>query len=169
MEPTWQILPDPLTPGLNEQSYEQSLNVADTQVVSGGQYIGTGLLRPLRRSLNGDFLSGSGLALIRAGVGLILGTSCTSEISDGELPWRTEFGSVVQRLRLQPNDANLRDLARVYVIDAISRWMTAVRITDVNVIPIAGDALVMTAEYNIVDPGSGRVLVPGIQTSVQVG
>ena len=43
--------------------------------------------------------------------------------SSGELPWRTNFGAGLALLRHQRNDAALKELARVYVRDALKRWV----------------------------------------------
>lgn len=128
-------------------------------------------MRPFRRSLNGDFEMAEGERLIRAAVGLVLGTLCTSEISLGELPWRTEFGSLLPLLRLQNNDAGLYGLAQYYVVKAIERWVPAVRIRKVNIASSASrpELLAIVVTYDIVDPPSARVVVPGIQTAVQLG
>jgi hypothetical protein len=38
-------------------------------------------------------------------------------------PWRTNFGAGLALLRHQRNDAALKELARVYVRDALKRWV----------------------------------------------
>ena len=53
-----------------------------------------------------------------------------------ELPWRTEFGSLLHLLRHQRSAAVLEELARVYVVDALKRWEPRVVVTAVP-LPIA--------------------------------
>jgi uncharacterized protein len=86
------------------------------------EFLGFGLLRPFRRDQKADFAAAGGGALIRSAVGQILGTVGSSDFTQGELPWRTEFGSLLHLLRHQKNDRVLQELARVYVVDALKRW-----------------------------------------------
>jgi uncharacterized protein len=53
--------------------------------------------------------------------------------SAGELPWRTAFGSGLHTLRHQRNDAALAELARVYVRDALTRWVPEAELVEVSV------------------------------------
>ncbi len=55
----------------------------------------------------------------------ILGTS------PGERVMLPEFGSRLKELLFEPNNAVLKSLARVYVIDAIKRWEKRIIIKDV--------------------------------------
>lgn len=82
-----------------------------------------GLLTPFRRDRKRDFASGSGRALLASKVRQALLTEGTTPFSSGELPWRTAFGSALHTLRHQRNDAALAELARVYVRDALQRWV----------------------------------------------
>ena len=49
----------------------------------------------------------------------------------GELSWRTAFGAGLDLLRHQRNDAALAELARVYVRDALKRWVPEAELVDV--------------------------------------
>jgi phage baseplate assembly protein W len=80
-----------------------------------------GLIVPLRRAAR-DFETGAGSVLLGSKVRQVLLTD------PGELPWRTSFGAGLGRLRHQNNDAVLRELARVSVRDALTRWMRGVRV-----------------------------------------
>jgi hypothetical protein len=97
------------------------------------EFLGFGLLRPLRRDQKTDFAAAGGEQLIRSAVGQILGTIGASNATPGELPWRTDFGSLLHRLRHQKNDAVLQELARVYVVDALKRWEPRVVVTSVRI------------------------------------
>jgi hypothetical protein len=92
-----------------------------------------GLLHPFQRDRRSDFVSGTGEALVRAAVAQILGTACTSEFTPGEIPWRTELGSLLTLLRHRRNDAVLQELARVYVVDALKRWEPRVHVSSVEI------------------------------------
>ena len=93
------------------------------------EFLGFGLLRPFRRDQKTDFAAGGGEAVVRSAVGQILGTIGSSDFTQGELPWRTEFGSLLHLLRHQKNDRILEELARVYVVDALKRWEPRVVVT----------------------------------------
>jgi len=93
-----------------------------------------GLIRPFQRDGRSDFAAATGEQLIRSAIGQILGTVGASDTTPGELPWRTEFGSLLHRLRHQRNDAVLQELARVYAVDALKRWVPRVVAHSVNVI-----------------------------------
>jgi phage baseplate assembly protein W len=79
-----------------------------------------GLIAPLRRGAR-DLQTASGSVLLGAKVKQVLLTD------PGELPWRSSFGAGLGRLRHKNNDAVLRELARVSVRDALTRWMRGVR------------------------------------------
>jgi phage baseplate assembly protein W len=167
VQPTWQILPDPFTGDIITDSED----VPETGRVVGPSLFGRGLLRPLRRDGKGDFESGDGARLVRAAVGLVLGTVCSSDTTLGELPWRTEFGSLLMLVRLRNMGPALGDIARHYIVDALARWIPSVRIRAVEV--QAGtrrrDELRLKVVYDVVDPSGARVLVPGLETSIPLG
>jgi phage baseplate assembly protein W len=81
------------------------------------------LLIPFRRDKKRDFAVGSGEALLASKVRQALLTEGATARSSGELPWRTNFGAGLALLRHQRNDAALKELARVYVRDALKRWV----------------------------------------------
>jgi phage baseplate assembly protein W len=95
-----------------------------------------------------------------------------SEFTQGELPWRTEFGSLLHLLRHQRNDAVLQELARVYVVDALKRWEPRVVITSVEVTRERQDSenvLAIRLRYNVIDrnvPGN-NVLIEGVEQTVR--
>jgi uncharacterized protein len=97
------------------------------------EFLGFGLLRPFRRDQKADFAAAGGEQLIRSAVGQILGTIGSSDATSGELPWRTDFGSLLHRLRHQKNDSLLQELARVYVVDALKRWEPRVVVTELQI------------------------------------
>jgi len=93
----------------------------------------TNILIPFRRDKKRDFASGSGEALLASKVRQALLTEGATPRSSGELPWRTSFGAGLTLLRHQRNDAALRELARVYVRDAIRRWIPGAVLRGVDV------------------------------------
>lgn len=85
-----------------------------------------GLVRPVHRAR--DFNNGSGLSAILSNVGEVLGTA------KGSLPWRPEFGSDLHRLRHMANTPTVRELARLYVDEALTRWEPRAQVVKVEVL-----------------------------------
>ena len=92
-----------------------------------------GLTIPFRRDRKRDFASGSGGELLASKVLQALMTRGATPQSSGELPWRTAFGAGLDLLRHQRNDAALSELARVYVRDALRRWVPEAELAGVLV------------------------------------
>jgi len=142
-------------------------------VIMSDDFLGYGPLRPFRRDRKADFAAAGGEALVRSAVGQILGTMAGSEHTQGELPWRTEFGSLLHLLRHQKNDAVLQELARVHVVDALKRWEPRVRVTSVKVTREQQDGenvLAIRLRYSIVSantPGN-NVIVAAVEQTVFV-
>ena len=137
------------------------------------EFLGFGLLRPFQRDGRADFSAARGEALIRSAVGQILGTIGASEITPGEIPWRTDFGSLLYRLRNQKNDAVLQELARVYVVEALKRWEPRIIVTDVAVGRLRQDGenvLAIRVRYDVIStntPGN-NVILSGIEQTVHL-
>ena len=130
------------------------------------EFLGFGLVRPFRRDGRADFLAAGGEQMIRSAVGQILGTVGASEMTQGEIPWRTEFGSLLSRLRHQKNDSVLQELARVYVVDALKRWEPRIVVTAVTVRRAQHDGenvLAIRIRYDVV---STNVLLSEVEQTV---
>ncbi len=137
------------------------------------EFLGFGLLRPFRRDLRSDFAAAGGDAVIKSAVGQILGTVGSSDFTQGELPWRTEFGSLLNLLRHQKNDRVLQELARVYVVDALKRWEPRVVVTSVQASREQKDGenvLAIRLRYNVIStntPGN-NVILSGVEQTLRV-
>ena len=94
-------------------------------------FLGSGLLRPFARDKKNDFANDSGLALVKACIGQILGTrgSDDSGQHQGELEWRPAFGSKLYLLQHRKGP-HLEELAAYYVAEALQRWEP--RVTNVR-------------------------------------
>ena len=90
------------------------------------------LLIPFRRDRKRDFASGTGADLLASKVRQALLTQGATARSSGELPWRTNFGAGLELLRHQRNDAVLQELARVFVRDALRRWVPSAAVLSVE-------------------------------------
>lgn len=137
------------------------------------EFLGFGLIRPFRRDGRADLLAAGGEEVIRSAVGQILGTVGASEMTQGEIPWRTEFGSLLHRLRHQKNDSVLQELARVYVVDALKRWEPRIVVTAVQIGREQRDGenvLAIWVRYDVISmntPGN-NVILPGIVQTVRL-
>jgi hypothetical protein len=92
-----------------------------------------GLLTPFQRDRKRDFASGEGDALLSSKVEQGLATEGSTLRSVGELPWRTAFGTPLEVLRHQRNEVVLGELARVYIRDALARWVPEATLVAVEV------------------------------------
>jgi hypothetical protein len=97
-----------------------------------------GVLAPFRRDRKRDFASDDGDALLASKVLQVLATEGATPRSSGELPWRTAFGTPLHLLRHQRNDAALAELARVYIRDALRRWLPEATVVTVTVARAVG-------------------------------
>lgn len=94
------------------------------------QVLGGGLMRPFYRAQ--DFTHGTGVPEIMSNVGQVIGTE------PGTMPWRTEFGCRLQTLRHRPNTPALRELARLNVERALSKWEPRAQLTKVDALVVRG-------------------------------
>lgn len=92
-----------------------------------------GLLAPFQRDRKRDFASGEGDDLLASKVEQVLATEGSTLRSVGELPWRTAFGTPLGVLRHQRNEVVLGELARVYIRDALARWVPEATLVAVEV------------------------------------
>lgn len=170
MNPAWQIMPDPLTPDITSagSSTADTGRSIETGSSVGSGVTGRGILLPFRRDKKADFANGEGIALTRSAVRLVLSTICASDVSQGELPWRTELGSLVHLLRMRNNSPALAELAANRVAGALKTWVPAVRVRSVRVTR-DGDKCWLGIRYDIADPIGTKVLVSGLETSVPLG
>lgn len=165
----WPILADPFTADVPVVVVSES----GTETPAIQAFLGSGIIRPFRRDQKVDIANAQGVRLIQSAVGEILGTNAQSEFTQGELPWRPEFGSLLYLLRLKLNSEALTEIARTYVVQALTRWEPRIRVTTVRLsrqeTPNGGlEKLVIRVRYDIVDrntPGN-QVLVAGLETSV---
>jgi phage baseplate assembly protein W len=106
--------------------------------------------------------------LIRSGQ--ILATLTATEVTHGEIPWRTDIGSALTLLVHQKNNVVIEELARVYVVDALHQWEPRVHITSVEITRMQKDGenvLAIRLRYRLAD-GQGeseQLVVVGHGTS----
>jgi hypothetical protein len=114
-------------------------------------FLGFGLVLPFQRGPN-DFAADGGANLVKSCGRVVLGTRCDSPISNGELPWRTEMGAVLQRLRHKNNNPALAELAQAYVADALGIWEPRIAITSTAIVknPAKPRALYVRIGFDII-------------------
>lgn len=162
----------PVSPTLPSTTTAQATTLPP-QVTGGGSFLGYGLLRPFRRDQKLDFAAAGGSRLVASAVGQVLGTRGASDFTSGELPWRDEFGSLLYLLRHRPNDDTTRELARIYVGQALVRWEPRIRVTGLEVESeeVAGlgeVAVAIRLRFDVIgrnSPGNA-VILPGLETTV---
>ena len=104
------------------------------------------LLIPFKRDRKRDFASGDGEVLLASKVEQVLATEGVTNRSSGEMPWRTSLGTPLQLLRHQRNDVVLAELARVYVRDALRKWLPEAQVVNVGVVR-DGSTLTLMIRY----------------------
>ncbi len=107
-----------------------------------------GLIYPFQRDLQRDFAAGEGLELIRSKVLQVLMTEGKTPFSEGELPWRTEFGASLGLLRHQKNDDILDALAETYIRDALAEWVPEIRLMGVKALR-SGPRLTLQISFEV--------------------
>lgn len=121
----------------------------------------SGVLTPFRRDRKRDFASGDGEELLASKVEQLLATEGATARSSGELPWRTAFGTPLQLLRHQNNDAILAELARVYVRDALRKWLPEAEVVEVSV-SRDGPTLALLVRFRQGKQSAARTLTVGL-------
>jgi len=168
----WQLLNDPITPQLPVTDPDDP----GASQVSDLAFIGRTMIRPVTRELKIDWVNASGSRLVASAVGQILGTRCDSPEDAGELPWRTEFGSQLYRLRNRLNSLTVVELARRYVIDALQQWAPWVRVTGVKLVRTGTSSgelniLAIRVRYELVGQTTtnNQIVSSNLETDVSLG
>lgn len=89
----------------------------------------------------------------------VLATEGATARSSGELPWRTAFGTPLQLLRHQRNEAVLAELARVYIRDALRKWVPEAEVLSVGV-ERADAALNLRVRFRAASSGVRSIAIP---------
>lgn len=128
-------------------------------------FIGRGLITPFRRDQKQDFANSSGIDVIRSNVSTILNTTCASNRTQGEIPFNQKLGSLLAFLKHKNmDDETFNELALYYVVDALRRNESRVRVTQVRVIKNRkGYHATIKVTYNIVDAQMPQhpIIAPG--------
>jgi phage baseplate assembly protein W len=164
----------PVSGGLPETgAVSAGLATEPPSVLGASDFLGYGILRPFRRDKKLDWAAAGGERLVRACVGQVLGTRAGSDYTQGEIPWRTEFGSLLYLLRHREIDETTQQLARVYSADALARWEPRIRLLSVEVVGenvegLGEVAISVRVGFTMITgnaPGNS-VLLPGLEVEV---
>lgn len=130
---------------------------------------GRGAVTPFVRDGQGDWANADDIRVVRADVAQVLGTLASSGSTDGELPWRPEFGSVLQLIRFRNLDETTVELARTYVVDALKNWLFRVQVKDTSIeIDRAQSLLVIHVFYDILAANRRSVVAAGLTATAAV-
>lgn len=130
---------------------------------------GAGIVTPFQRDGKGDFANADDITLVRSNVRQVLYTIASSSVTNGEIPWRPEFGSILQVLRFRNLDETLEELARTYVVDSLKTWAPRIRITGTVVeADVDETTLDITVRYNILNTSRLSVVANNIIDAVQL-
>lgn len=108
------------------------------------EFLGTGLITPLRRSGGNDFVVSSGVPLVRSCIRQIVGTN------RGELRWRPAFGVTLQKYKNKINNPDLEDLVSNDITDAITQFEPRVTLSAVTT-RRAGNQLIARISWAVID------------------
>lgn len=104
-----------------------------------------GIPRPFGRDQKRDIATASGATLIESKVGQVLG-------NDGEMPWRPDAKSGLDRLRHHSNGQILQEVAGHFVADALAQQLPSVRVVDVTATREERQLLITVRFYDSTDP-----------------
>jgi len=124
-------------------------------VSDGADFIGRGILWPLRVDQSGSIALGSGPDDINASIRMVIITA------PGERVMRPQFGCRIWDLLFEPINANTLGLMSEAVRDAVSQWEPRVELEDVNVEPDPENAARVTIDlrYRVKATNDRRNLV----------
>ena len=88
--------------------------------------LGCGIVCPFRFTSSQDFATAEGPTLVKSDLLELVG------IESGEVPWRPDLGTRLNRLRHRSNTQALGALARVSVDQAVSRYEPRIRVKSVS-------------------------------------
>lgn len=126
---------------------------------------GVGLLTPFRRDKRNDFVSGGDADLLRSKIVQVLGTRADNGRMTGELPWRTDFGSLLYTMRFVNIDEAMAAVVRSRIAGALATWLPQVQVTRV-VIRQSDTKIMASLTYNVVQVGTANLLARNQEVDV---
>jgi phage baseplate assembly protein W len=134
---------------------------------------GMGLITPINRSNITDFAAGAGIEAVRSAVGQVIGTRADDGRMTGELPWRTDFGSIVHRMMYLGADESFASLLRSRIVSALALWEPRARVRSLSVLrvitPENSIAVVARLVFDVVQGGTSTILASNQQLDIPLG
>jgi uncharacterized protein len=124
-------------------------------VADGADFIGRGILWPMRIDQTGSIALGSGADDINASIRMAIMTA------PGERVMRPQFGCRVWDLLFEPINANTLGLMSEAIRDTISQWEPRVELDDVILEPLENDptCVAIDLRYRVKSTNDRRNLV----------
>lgn len=114
---------------------------------SNQDFLGNGLTIPLRRLGSTGFLSASGVGLIRSCIRQIVGTR------RGELRWRPNFGTLLEKHKHKPNNESLEELIKDEISTALKTFEP--RLSKVNLSVVRQNStIIVSISWSVIDKNS---------------
>jgi phage baseplate assembly protein W len=111
-----------------------------------GDFYGRGASVPMRIGVRGNIRESADLDKIRESILVVLNTQM------GERIMRPDFGANLRSLAFAPNNTATAALARHYILDALERWETRIRVRGIEVTnDIADHRLLIQITYLVRD------------------
>lgn len=110
------------------------------------------LAHPFRFNGSGDVAVVYDAEAVAVEIRTILGIFAATPNGRGEVEWDPERGSVVDRLRHMADDVATRELAKFYVVDALTKYIPAIVLRSATIDTRqhdSGIALVISLTYDI--------------------
>lgn len=118
-------LSSPNSPGSSPEVFGQGQGINENPDI-----LGYGLMAPFIRS-NADFYNDGSFEHLDSMISQVLGVMGGNDYIEGELPWRNDFGSQLHLLRHKNNTDVVQELARIYIIEALSKWLPQIIVEDI--------------------------------------
>lgn len=113
------------------------------------EFLGSGLTIPLRRMGASGFLTATGVPLVRACIRQIIGTS------QGELRWKTKFGTQLKRYKHKPNTEELEELVRDDIMTALANFEPRINKVDVK-ITRQNSQIIASITWSVIDKNNSN-------------
>lgn len=115
-------------------------------------FVGKGLVFPIRLTAGGLPVISGGEELIRSSILMILSWPRRQRI------FLSEFGSVIEALLEEPNDDLLKGLVEYFIIDSLRTWEKRIDILQVDLVRLAPEKLSVELTYKIKATGFEEVI-----------
>lgn len=110
-------------------------------------FIGSGIVFPIELS-NGRAVIKTGFDLIRASIKNIV------HWPEGQRFFLAEYGSRIERLLEEPNDAVLKQIIYSFIVDPINQWEPRIVLVDATIVDVDFSKVNISLRYRIINSQS---------------